>query len=174
MRPFFFAMFTLWIMRRDEALQKQAAHAEELRRDFSVAHIDIFGSVARDEASPESDIDILVEFIPDARIGLFEFTGLKLHLEEYMGLKVDLATPQALKKQLKASSPDEVKRNPGKQNHPPGFHYVASGLHRINDRRPWMVLYRRTASSPDEVKRNPGKQNHHPRIPLCCIRATQN
>lgn len=88
-------------MKRDEALKRLADHAEELRRLFGVAHIDIFGSVARDEAGPDSDIDILVEFQPDAHIGLFEFSGLKLYLEKLLATEVDLATPQALKKQLK-------------------------------------------------------------------------
>lgn len=88
-------------MRRDKALKILAENVETLRRDFAVAHLDIFGSVARDEANSESDIDILVEFMPDARVGLFEFSGLKLRLEEIMGIKVDLATVPALKKQLK-------------------------------------------------------------------------
>lgn len=88
-------------MTRDEAIKRLSAHTEELRRDFSVAHLDIFGSVARDEAGPDSDIDILVEFLPGAKIGLFEFSGLRLHLEDILGVSVDLATQQAIKKQLK-------------------------------------------------------------------------
>lgn len=88
-------------MKRNEALKILAENVEALRQDFGVAHLDIFGSVARDEANAESDIDILVEFLPDARVGLFEFSGLKLRLEDIMGVKVDLATVPALKKQLK-------------------------------------------------------------------------
>lgn len=88
-------------MRKDEAIQRLSACADELRRDFAVAHLDIFGSVARDEAGPDSDVDILVEFLPDARIGLFEFFRLKSRLEEIMGTDIDLATTSALKEQLK-------------------------------------------------------------------------
>jgi predicted nucleotidyltransferase len=88
-------------MRRDEAIKILAAHAEALRRDFAVAHLDIFGSVARDEARPESDVDILVEYEPTARTNLFDFVGLQQHLESLLGAKVDLATTGALKKQLK-------------------------------------------------------------------------
>ncbi len=88
-------------MTKHEAIQRLSAHADELRRDFAVVHLDIFGSVARDEAGPDSDIDILVEFLPDASIGLFEFYRLKSRLEEIMNARVDLATTEALKAQLK-------------------------------------------------------------------------
>ena len=89
-------------MKRAEAIQILCQNADALRRDYGVAHLDIFGSVARDEAGPDSDIDILVEYQKEARPGLFEFVGLKHHLEDLMGIKVDLATEPALKKQLKA------------------------------------------------------------------------
>ena len=46
-----------------------------LLEKFSVKSIYVFGSVVRDETGPVSDVDILVEFEPDARIGLFEFVG---------------------------------------------------------------------------------------------------
>ncbi|WP_127477645.1 nucleotidyltransferase family protein [Sulfurivermis fontis] len=85
----------------EQSHKRLSAHAEELRRDFAVAHLDIFGSVARDETGPDSDIDILVEFLPEAEIGLFEFYRLKSRLEEIMDVRVDLATTDALKAQLK-------------------------------------------------------------------------
>ena len=87
-------------MKRDEALKILGDNIEVLRQEFGVAHLDIFGSVARDEAGTESDIDILVEFLPDARISLFEFSGLRIRLEEIVGIKVDLGTVSTLKKQL--------------------------------------------------------------------------
>lgn len=86
-------------MTKNEAIKGLSAHAEELRRDFAVAHLDIFGSVARDEAGPDSDI--LVEFLPETEIGLFEFHRLKSRLEEIMDVRVDLTTTDALKVQLK-------------------------------------------------------------------------
>jgi uncharacterized protein len=46
-------------------------------------------------------VDILVEFDPDARIGLFEFVGLKNALSGLLGVPVDLATPDALHPALK-------------------------------------------------------------------------
>ena len=82
-------------MRRDEVLKVLAEHREELE-ELGVKRLAIFGSVARDEARPESDVDLLVEF-DDRPIGLFEFVDLQHHLEELLGCKVDLGTFRSLK-----------------------------------------------------------------------------
>ncbi len=93
-------------MRRDEALTILNDHRDEIRA-FGVASIAIFGSVARDEARPDSDIDVLVEF--DRRpIGLFEFLDLKTYLEQILGVDVDLATPASLKERLRPSVERDV------------------------------------------------------------------
>jgi predicted nucleotidyltransferase len=88
-------------MRRAQALQIIAANKDKLK-DFSVKSLAIFGSVARDEATDASDVDILVEFIEDAPIGLFEVLDLKYFLEEKLGCAVDLGTPDSLRKELSA------------------------------------------------------------------------
>ena len=85
-------------MRRDEALQILKSHKQELTK-FDVKSLAIFGSVARDEAGPESDVDILVEFTKP--VGLFEFVRLKTYLEKLLQHKVDLVTPDALKDRLR-------------------------------------------------------------------------
>jgi len=64
-----------------------------------VKSLAIFGSVARNEATAGSDIDILVEF--GQPVGLFEFVRIKARLEKILDRPVDLVTPEALKKQLK-------------------------------------------------------------------------
>jgi predicted nucleotidyltransferase len=71
-----------------------------------VRRLGVFGSVARGEAEPDSDVDILVEFsqIPD----LFEFAALRDRLAEILGRPVDLTTPQALKPRLRARVLHEV------------------------------------------------------------------
>lgn len=61
----------------------------------------IFGSVARDEAQLESDVDLLVEF--DRPVGLFTFVRLKRYLEEILASSVDLGTPDSLKPYLQES-----------------------------------------------------------------------
>jgi len=52
----------------------------------------LFGSVLRDDFRPESDVDVLVEFEPDACVGLIGFAGMELELSELLGRKVDLNT----------------------------------------------------------------------------------
>lgn len=84
-------------MRRDEALAILAAHQEELK-GYKVKSLAIFGSVARDEARQDSDVDLLVEF--EKPIGLFTFVRLQRYLEEILGCAVDLGTPDSLKPYL--------------------------------------------------------------------------
>ncbi len=69
---------------------------DSLVREFSIRALYIFGSVARGEDSPGSDIDILVEFEPGARIGLFAFARLQRRLSELLQKKVDLVTREGL------------------------------------------------------------------------------
>lgn len=61
-----------------------------------VTRIALFGSHARDEAGPLSDIDLVVEFAPGRTPDLFSFAGLKLELEKRLGATVDLFTPDSL------------------------------------------------------------------------------
>ncbi len=65
-----------------------------------VKSLAVFGSLARGEATPASDIDVLVEF--DHPAGLFEFIRLKLYLEELTGRRVDLVTSDALRPSMRA------------------------------------------------------------------------
>ena len=63
-----------------------------------VARVDLFGSVARGEARPGSDVDLLVEFLPDSNTGLFEMGALKEDLEERLGCRVDLVSRGAVER----------------------------------------------------------------------------
>jgi len=87
-------------MNRRQALQKLVENGNRLKR-FSVKDLYLFGSIARDEAIDGSDVDILVEFQPDAKIGLFQFARLQRFLCELLECNVDLATADALHKDLK-------------------------------------------------------------------------
>jgi len=64
-------------------------HQADLRQRGAKS-LAVFGSLARGEATPASDIDLLVEF--DRPVGLFEFIRLKLYLEDLTGRGVDLVT----------------------------------------------------------------------------------
>ncbi|HZV48099.1 MAG TPA: nucleotidyltransferase family protein [Thermodesulfovibrionales bacterium] len=79
-------------------------------RSFHVRAFYLFGSVVRGDEKKTSDIDLLVEFEPDARIGLFEFSHLRRMLTEMLGCEVDLATPEALHKAVKGRIMEEAIR----------------------------------------------------------------
>jgi len=67
-----------------------------------VKAISLFSSLGRDEAGPGSDVDLLVEFEPNANIGLFEYARLRRELSQILGCEVDLATPDSLHKSMKS------------------------------------------------------------------------
>ena len=83
-----------------ETLRRLRNRRTQLRR-FGVRHIAVFGSTARDEATEHSDTDILVEFEPHVRIGLFGFVELQHYLSEALGGRIDLATPGALRPEMR-------------------------------------------------------------------------
>lgn len=66
--------------------------AEYCRR-HRIRRLALFGSVLRDDFGPDSDVDVLVEFEPGARVGLLSLAGLEIELGELLGRKVDLNTP---------------------------------------------------------------------------------
>lgn len=68
---------------------------ENLREQFAVEKIKIFGSFARGQQKETSDLDLLVDF--DRMVGLMKLAELQFYLEERLGLKVDIATRRALK-----------------------------------------------------------------------------
>ncbi len=75
------------------------AQQRSLLDKYGVRSISLFGSVARDEATDRSDVDLLVEFSRPP--GLLQFVALKRALEEVLGHRVDLATGRSLKPQLR-------------------------------------------------------------------------
>ncbi len=70
---------------------------------YSIKSISLFGSVARNEAGSDSDVDLLVEFDADAMVGLFQFSRLRRELHRILHCDVDLVTPDALHHELKAN-----------------------------------------------------------------------
>ena len=85
-------------VRRDDVLTVLQAHREELRH-FGVVSLILFGSVARDQAGPQSDIDLLVELKRPA--GYFTVVRLQEHLEHLLKARVDLLTPGAIDDRLR-------------------------------------------------------------------------
>jgi uncharacterized protein len=85
-------------MKRDEVISilKQC---EQSLKNFGINSLSIFGSVARDEAHPESDIDILVEFSEPPTFD--RYMDLKFYLEDRLGQSVDLVSHKMLKPQIR-------------------------------------------------------------------------
>ena len=75
----------------------------EICRRYQVRELSLFGSAARGEMRQDSDIDLLVEFLPGAEIGLLEHAGLMLDLSEVLGRRVDLVSKRGLKPLIRDS-----------------------------------------------------------------------
>jgi len=75
-------------------------HRADLER-LGVKSLALFGSAARGEARPDSDVDLLVEF--SRPVGLSEFIQLQHALEEILGCEVDLGTPDSLRASMKTN-----------------------------------------------------------------------
>lgn len=86
-------------MRKDEAIKLLSQHKPELVRRFGITDLALFGSTARDEARPDSDIDVLVSF--DGPATSKRYFGVQFYLEDMLGSPVDLVTDKALRPQLK-------------------------------------------------------------------------
>ena len=79
---------------------------KQLRAQFHLKRIGVFGSHATGNNTPKSDVDILVEY--SRTVDFFEFLDLKEHLENLLGKKVDLVTKRALKPYMKKDVLNQV------------------------------------------------------------------
>jgi predicted nucleotidyltransferase len=92
------------LMRRNDVLFILRTDQPRLRAEFGVRWLALFGSVARDEATAESDVDLLVEYEPERRIGLLRHIGTAQHLEKLLNVnKVDLILRESVVDELKDS-----------------------------------------------------------------------
>ena len=88
-------------MQAKSTIDIDAAQLAAVCRRFQVGRLAVFGSAARGEMRPDSDVDLLVEFRPEAEIGFIEYAGLMLALSELLGRKVDLVSRPALRPLLR-------------------------------------------------------------------------
>ena len=86
-------------MKSNEVINSLEAHQERLSKEFGVKSLQLFGSVARDEATPSSDVDLLVEF--NRPMGYFGLFALQDYLENLLGCSVDLGTKNSLRPTIK-------------------------------------------------------------------------
>lgn len=85
-------------LRRDAAVKSLAAHRAELD-ELGVRSLVLFGSVARDEATADSDVDLVVEF--ERPVGFFALFRLRDKLESWLGCAVDLVVHDAVRPELR-------------------------------------------------------------------------
>lgn len=81
----------------------------DLCRHYRVRELRLFGSAARGEMQADSDIDLLVEFLPDAGIDLVDYAALMLELTQLLGRKVDLVSKKGLKPRIRNSVLSEAR-----------------------------------------------------------------
>ncbi|MEM6423796.1 MAG: nucleotidyltransferase family protein [Cyanobacteria bacterium P01_D01_bin.128] len=63
---------------------------------YPIQRLSLFGSILRADFTDQSDVDFLVEFLPDAKVGYFELVRMENELTDLLGRKVDLRTPNEL------------------------------------------------------------------------------
>ncbi len=94
-------------MNVDDAIAPLRRHESALRAR-GIRHAAVFGSVARCENRPDSDLDILVEFEPEADASIYEYMRLKDHVASLFEGPVDVIDREALRPHLRAPSAREA------------------------------------------------------------------
>lgn len=82
----------------EEIRAELAALKPQLRQEYPIRDLGVFGSYARGEQQPESDLDVLVTF--DEPVSLFAFIRLEERLADELGIAVDLVTGDSLKPRI--------------------------------------------------------------------------
>jgi len=70
-------------------------------RHHRIRKLALFGSVLRDDFRPESDVDVLVEFEPDAHVGLIALAGMEIELSRLLGRPTEIHTAKGLNPQFR-------------------------------------------------------------------------
>ena len=91
-----------------EIKQTLTQNIDQIKQQYQIKQLGIFGSYIRGEATENSDLDILVEFEPQARFGLLTFCELENYLSELLTIKVDLVMKDGLKPQIGKNILQEV------------------------------------------------------------------
>ncbi|MFK3692259.1 nucleotidyltransferase family protein [Agrobacterium tumefaciens] len=94
-------------MRPSEALEKNRQAIRDATKRFNAANPRVFGSVARGEDRPDSDLDILVDALPGTT--LFDLGGLLEELSALLGVEVDVVTSGGLRPDIRARVLQEAK-----------------------------------------------------------------
>lgn len=82
-----------------DSIRRQRVDILHLTKRYGASNVRVFGSVARGDARPGSDLDLLVEF--DADRSLLDLIGLELDLRDLLGSQVDVVTVASLKERIR-------------------------------------------------------------------------
>ncbi|EJW13460.1 DNA polymerase [Rhodovulum sp. PH10] len=93
-------------MNRQAAIAILRRHRDDLRAR-GVMHAALFGSVARGDARPDSDVDIVIDLAPDLSMDVFQYVGLKNYIEELFPVAVDVVDRETIKPMIR----DDVVRD---------------------------------------------------------------
>jgi predicted nucleotidyltransferase len=94
-------------MNSDQVIAKLREHAPELKA-AGVVHLRVFGSIARGEASPESDIDLLADFDKTRLLTLVTVGRLQSDLTDLLGANVDLSSEEWMKEPVRKQALQEA------------------------------------------------------------------
>ncbi|HCP08877.1 MAG TPA: nucleotidyltransferase [Candidatus Moranbacteria bacterium] len=87
---------------------KEAVEQDPLREN--IQSVSLFGSYVHGNFKDDSDVDVLIEFTPTAKIGFFKLAQIKRHMESYVDREVDLLTPEAISKYFRAEVLKEAEK----------------------------------------------------------------
>lgn len=87
-------------MNRTEAITRLRDHAADLRARGATG-LWLFGSTLRDEAGPDSDIDLFLDYDPSQAFSLVDLAGIEQYLGDALGVAVDLTTRDSLHPRLR-------------------------------------------------------------------------
>jgi len=93
-------------MDRNQIIDRLRQNTDAIRGMGAVS-LYLFGSVARDQARPDSDVDLFIDYDPARRFSLVDLVGIKQFLEEQMATEIDITTRDSLHPLLK----DDIERS---------------------------------------------------------------
>jgi uncharacterized protein len=95
------------VMDKDGVVQTLRAHELELKA-AGIVHLRVFGSVARGEASPSSDVDLMADLDGSKKFSLLDMSSLENRLSDILQVKVDLALSKSMREPIRRSAEREA------------------------------------------------------------------
>jgi uncharacterized protein len=90
------------------AVEVPEGRLKEFCRRYRVRELSVFGSALREDFGPDSDVDVLVEFEPSARVGFIELSRMQRELSELLRRRVDLVPKPGLKEKIRQAVLDSA------------------------------------------------------------------